>query len=209
MRSRKCIALLAYLAVTGRSHTRSQLAALFWPESDAPRAHGALRHTLTLLRGALGSAWLVADRSSVGLDGSHVEAVDVLRSRSLLAQSHTHGHSADEVCPRCLPLLNQAAEIYQGDFLSGFTLRDSPGFDDWQSLEAEALRREMASALERLAQGHAAQGDVDRALGHAQRWLVLDPLNEGAHRCLMRLYAQGGRRSEALLQYEACEQLLE
>ena len=54
----------------------------------------------------------------------------------------------------------EAAEIYQGDFLSGFTLRDSPGFDDWQSLEAQALRREMGGALERLSEVRAIRGDV-------------------------------------------------
>jgi predicted ATPase/DNA-binding SARP family transcriptional activator len=208
LRSRKCIALLAYLAVTGRSHTRPELSVLFWPESDSTRARGSLRHTLSLLRTTLDDAWLVADRSSVGLDGTHTTAVDVARFRGLLDQYRAHDHGGDQVCPQCLSLLDQAVEIYQGDFLSGFTLRDSPGFDDWQSLETESLRREVTHALEQLARGRAALGDPDRAAQYARRWLALDPLNEAAHRCAMRLYAQCGRRSEALLQYEACAQLL-
>jgi DNA-binding SARP family transcriptional activator len=55
---RKAMALLAYLAVTGRAHSREALAALFWPEHDQARARAALRRTLSSLNVALGAAWL-------------------------------------------------------------------------------------------------------------------------------------------------------
>ena len=38
--TRKATALLAYLAVTGRSHAREALAALLWPEYDDEHARG-------------------------------------------------------------------------------------------------------------------------------------------------------------------------
>jgi len=44
---RKAMALLAYLAVTGRAHTRDALATLLWPESDTSTARGALRRRLS------------------------------------------------------------------------------------------------------------------------------------------------------------------
>jgi predicted ATPase/DNA-binding SARP family transcriptional activator len=209
LRSRKSLALLAYLAVTETSHRRERLAALLWPESDAPRAANSLRYTLSLLRKALDGAWLAVDRDSVGLDGSEKEAVDVVRFRELVRQCRMHGHPAGETCVECLPLLSEAVAHYRGDFMAGFTLRDSPGFDKWQAAEGGALRREVAGALERLAEGYAAHGEVDRGVSYAQRWVALDGLQEAAHRCLMRLYAGSGRRSEALLQYEACAQVLQ
>ena len=52
--------------------------------------------------------------------------------------------------------LQRAVELYRGDFLEGFSLRDSASFDDWQMFEAEGLRLDLADALERLVQGHAA-----------------------------------------------------
>ena len=41
--TRKATALLAYLAVTDRFHTRDALAALLWPEMDDSHARAALR----------------------------------------------------------------------------------------------------------------------------------------------------------------------
>jgi len=208
LRSRKCIALLAYLAVTGVSHARARLTALFWPESDTRRALGALRYTLWLLRKALQDAWLVVEREAIGLDGRERAAVDVIVYRDLLAQCRTHGHPAQETCPACRPLLAEAVDLYQGHYMAGFTLRDSPEFDDWQRFEAQALRQEQAVALERLAQICAAQGDTEAAIACAQRRVALDALHEPTHRYLMRLYALSGQRATALRQYETCEAVL-
>ena len=61
----KAVALVAYLAVTGRGHTRDALATLLWPESDQTRARVALRRTLSTLNRAIGGAWLEADRETI------------------------------------------------------------------------------------------------------------------------------------------------
>ena len=66
--TRKAIALLAYVAVTGEAHGRDSLAAMLWPESDDLRARAALRRTLSALKGAIGGDLLRADRTSVGLN---------------------------------------------------------------------------------------------------------------------------------------------
>jgi len=206
--SRKALALLAYLAITGTTHRRATLAALFWPESDARGARHALRSTLWLLRRTLDDAWLLVDRNTVALDGSQEQSVDVVRFRTLLAQRLTHDHAARDTCPACLPLLSEAVDLYGGHFLAGFTLRDSVEFDTWQSLETESLRQELVGALQRLVQGCTGQGQVEQAIECAKRWLALDPLDEAAHRALMRLYAGSGQQTAALRQFEACERVL-
>src|SRR6185369_3312384 len=45
---------------------------------------------------------------------------------------------------------------------------------------------------------------TERAIQTAVRLLGLDPLQEGVHRTLMRLYARQGRRGAALKQYQVC-----
>ena len=64
---RKATALLAYLAVTGQSHSRDALATLLWPENDQSSARAELRRTLSVLKRALGEGWLQADRETVCL----------------------------------------------------------------------------------------------------------------------------------------------
>ena len=44
----------------------------------------------------------------------------------------------------CLPALQKAAELYRCDFMYGFSLRDSPAFDDWQFFQVASMRRELA-----------------------------------------------------------------
>jgi DNA-binding SARP family transcriptional activator len=55
LRTKKALALLAYLAAEGGAHRRAELAALLWPESGEKRARTTLRSALADLRGALGS----------------------------------------------------------------------------------------------------------------------------------------------------------
>ena len=209
MDTRKATALLAYLAVTGRSHAREALAALLWPEYDDEHARAALRRTLSTLRAALGEPHLAIDRETVSLIPGAGLWVDVTEFRARLAACRTHGHPAADVCPACLAPLTEAAALYRDDFLAGFTLRDSAEFDDWQFAQAESLRAELAEALEKLATGHSARGDFAGALASARRWLALDPLREEAHRQVMRLYAWADQRNAALHQYRECVRILE
>src|SRR5207253_2820685 len=70
-RSRKTRALRAYLAATGRPHSRAHLCALLWEGPDDPR--GALRWSLTKIRPLLDDARtrrLVTDGEDVAIDPS-------------------------------------------------------------------------------------------------------------------------------------------
>lgn len=191
--TRKAIALLAYLAVTGRPHSRDHLAALLWPEADQARARSALRRTLSTLNSALGGRGLLIEREALGLVADAID-VDVLTFRRLA--------SGDAES------LRQAAELARGPLLDGFVLRDSAEFDDWQLQASDEVTREVGEVLERLA-SDALDTDPEAALAYAQAWVALDELHEPAHRALMRAYARKGDRTSALKQYRACVAALE
>lgn len=203
---RKAIALMAYLAIANEGHKRDALAGLLWPECDQNAAHAALSTTLGALK-AVDRNLVSADRETVRLNRASFW-VDVDHLDSLLAGCQTHGHPADQVCAACLPLLAEAIALYRGDFLAGFTLRDSASFDDWQLFQTESLRRQAAYALEKLVRGHSAQGEFEQAVAYARRWLALEPFHEPAHRQLMQLYAWLGQPAAALRQYQECARLL-
>jgi predicted ATPase/DNA-binding SARP family transcriptional activator len=209
--TRKAIALLAYLAQTERAQSREALAALLFPEYDDDRAFANLRRTLWTLNKAGLGPYLDLSGATIALrpfSPAAGLACDVDGFHRALAGCAGHGHDADEVCPECVSLLSQAAELYRGDFLAGFTLKDSAEFDEWQFFQAETLRREAAGMLDRLSQGLAAAGDYPAAIASARRWLALDPLHEPAQRQLMRLYAASGQRTAALRQYQECVRVL-
>ena len=189
MDTRKATALIAYLAVTGRPQARDTMAVMLWPDADTERARGALRRTLSTLRTGLDGDELRADGLQIVLDDGRID-VDVRRFRALVADGR----------------LEEAVAAYTGDFLSGFSLKDSVEFDAWQATQAEQLRGELAGALGRLA---LSTSDVESAIVHARRWVNVDPLHEPAHRALMRLLAKTGDRSAALRQYRDCAHLLD
>jgi DNA-binding SARP family transcriptional activator len=190
--TRKATALLAYLAVSEQPQRRATLAALLWPDNDEQKARGALRRTLSVLRTALGDRWLDAEGETIDLDRASVR-VDVVEFRRAIREGR----------------LDDAIALYRGDFLQGFSLRDSSQFDDWQAAQADALRSEYAGALAQLTAIAEHAGDLPVAIAHARLRLALDPLHEPAHRDLMRLYSRTGDRTAALRQYREAARLLD
>ena len=192
--TRKATAVLALLAADRHELSRERLAALLWPDADTVRARASLRRTLSVTAAAAGPGLLVT-RTAVALDASRVR-VDVTEFEVLAA-----GPDPGQ--------LDRAVALYRDDFLAGFALRGCPEFDDWQAETADRLRQRLAGTLDQLVAACAAAGDLDRATGHARRWLGLDPLHEPAHQALIRLLAWTGQRSAALRAYRALVRILD
>src|ERR1700730_10291358 len=196
--SKKTRALLAYLAVTARPHSRDRLCTMFWTVSDDPRA--ALRWSLTRLRPLIDDPdcrRIIADRESVGLDLERV-TVDVLSLRSV-ARNGTDAISTDA--------LRQATEALEGDFLAGLDLPDCQEFQSWCTGDREETRRLRVRLLTALV---ARLEDVhDEALRHARALSLLEPANEAAQATLVRLLRAAGRWGEAEEQYQSAQRRLE
>jgi predicted ATPase/DNA-binding SARP family transcriptional activator len=200
---RKVVALLAYLAVEGGRQTRDALSALLWPDYDQSKAFTNLRHTLWEVQQAIGEGWIVADRETVGLYTDAEISLDVRDFESLLISGR-----GQENIPLRISVLSDAVKLYRNHFLSGFSLKDALGFNEWAFAKSEDLRHQLASALTVLSDDHCAVGNADQGIPYARRLITLDPLNETSHRQLMQVYLQAGQHSAALKQYQACEQLL-
>ena len=192
--TRKATALLALLAVTGREHTREQLADLLWPEADSAKGRASLRRTLSVTAAVMGQA-LVISRAAVALDQA-VVWVDVREFEEMVGRPDAGS-------------LERAVQLYRDDFLTGFTLRGCPEFEEWQESVGEELRQSLARGLQRLVATCIAEGALDRAAGHARRWLQLDPLHEPAHQAIIRLHGWAGQRSAAMRQYRSLVRVLD
>jgi len=196
--SKKTRALLAYLAVTARPHSRDRLCAMLWPVPDDPRA--ALRWSLTRLRPLVdepGCRRIIADRDNVGLDPDLV-AVDILSLRNV-ARNGTDTISTDA--------LRQATEALDGDFLEGLDLPDCREFQNWCTGEREETRRLRVRLLTALVSRLA---DVpEDALRHARALSLLEPANEAVQVTLVGLLRTTGRAREAEQQFQNAQRRLE
>ena len=194
---RKAQALVAYLALApSATHTRAKLAALLWGDSSEDDARNNLRQVLFRTRRALGSASEILTISGelVGLDQAAVES-DVAMVRRLLASRDERG-------------LRAAADLCRGRLLDGMDVGE-PEFEEWLAGEREAAHNLAVSALRTLIEREELRQSPDGVVAAGLKLLALDPLQEPAHRALMRALATQGRRAGALRQYQICVDVLQ
>jgi DNA-binding SARP family transcriptional activator len=101
-----------------------------------------------------------------------------------------------------LPALRAAAERWTGEPLP------EERYSDWAASWRERLTDRYADVLAALADAHEAAGDRAAGARVARALVDLDPLDENAHRLLMRSYARAGRRGHALRQFLECRRVL-
>jgi DNA-binding SARP family transcriptional activator len=180
--------LLAFLALQGRSLTRSFVAGSLWLDSTDDRAAGSLRSALWRLRrqGQL----VEANGEKIGLV-SHA-AVDVTAA---VAQAHRLLDPASDDCPRLDDVL------LRDDLLPDW-------YDDWVAVERERFRELRVHALERLCDRLIASKRFGEAIETGLAVARSEPLRESAHRMLIRIHLAEGNRGEALAQYRRFRALL-
>jgi len=195
----KAEALFYYLAITARPHARSTLAALLWPDVAETVARKNLRDIIFNLRKLLGNH-LTITRQTVALNFKSNPWIDVLAFRKLLEPQI-------EQCT--YQELQSAIELYQGDLLDGFYVRETEAFDEWLMTEREQLRVAATHAMHQLVAYHLETASWNEGLQLTQRLLAMESWDEAAHRQQMRLLAASGQRGAALIQYERCCHILE
>lgn len=206
--SQKVRALLAYLAChRSQPLGRTSLAALLWGDRPDTSARRNLRQALHNLRTVI---------------AEHCEPAEVLVSTSDQVRLHPQldcavDCEAFEEAHRLgvrlggpdLHRLRVAARLYIGEFLPSFFLQHCPEFETWLITMQERLREAAIETFSTLAESHLGRGEFHLGIQFARRLLAIEPMSEGAHRTLMRLYSLSGRTSKALELYERLSSLLQ
>lgn len=198
-------ALLAYLAVERpQDHAREVLAELLWSGSDPVTARGNLRRTLSDLRRVLetpGGAprFAVSKHTIRWVPNGEIDVLDFCAHAPGTPQPGEDAAARHD---------ERQVALYRGEFLAGFSLPQSPDFENWLQLQRETLHRRALALLERLAHHHAQARNYPQALSFALRHAELEPWDEAACRRVMRLYAHNGQHSAALAHYQAWSRLL-
>jgi DNA-binding SARP family transcriptional activator len=131
---RKAEVLLAYLALTpGLRHPRERLINLLWSDRGEEQARNSLRQCLSAIKKSLGEVAdmvLQVDRTSVSLIPELID-IDVHEFERLAAEG---GYES----------LTTAADLYQGEFLEGISIRDAT-CQEW--LDGERTRVNSSKAF--------------------------------------------------------------
>ena len=205
---RKCQALLAYLAATGKRLTREYLSGLLWPDAEPVKASAYLRNALWVLNQTPVKSYLELDHDLVAIIPEAGFWIDVVEFENHVSAAAMYPSQKPSLPPECLHHLQQAVQIYTGPFMSGFSLKDSADFEHWQYLETQNLVKEYIDILNRIINHFKANSQWESVNQTAQLIILEDPLDEAAHRMIMTAYAQLGQTSNAINQFERCKKIL-
>ncbi|KAA3660635.1 MAG: hypothetical protein DWQ04_18850 [Chloroflexi bacterium] len=193
--SAKGQALLCYLAVNGRSHSRQAIAGLLWgdlPEADARRN---LRGVLMKLRQVV-APYLEITHQAIAFNDQSPHWLDVQAFSQQVAAANMESWQT-------------AIELYRGDFLEDFHLRDALDFTAWVQQQQMRLRQQAITTFDKLIDLHIENKTYEKGVQLSQRLLALDNVREISHQYAMRLFALQGERGRALEQYVLCMRLLQ
>lgn len=194
----KAALLLAYLALKPeQAHSREELIGLLWGDRGDSQARGSLRQALWSLGRALKSCEpnpLLVEGERIRLDHSAVEA-DIITFERLIAKGTPDA-------------LSSAVALYTGELLQGQRIRD-PAFEDYLRGERARFNELAVDTCVKLLDHQLTTGMNDQAVATAKQLLVVDPLQEVAHRTLMQQYASKGQLGLAIKQYDTCSEIFQ
>jgi DNA-binding SARP family transcriptional activator len=185
-RTRKALALLAYLAVEGGFQRREQVADLLWPGADAEARRASLRTALFYVREALGGdaqAVLSVSRERVGVRADaplQLDVWDLAEAQRLLRQADGAGGIRRQ--------LEDAVDTYQGAFLLGVAFPDAPDFEAWMEAQRTRWLGVVSELLHGLASLYGESGDWASARTALERLTAINPTGELGWRELLELH---------------------
>jgi DNA-binding SARP family transcriptional activator len=177
------IALLAVIAASPDGCvSRDRLLGLLWPDRDERSARHLLADSLYILRQTFGDDAIVASAEALGLSRDLVWT-DVVEFRRAVAEERW----------------SDALELYRGDFLDAFYVRNAADFDRWAHAERTRFRSQATRAASALARALETTGRIAEAIAAAERALELAPCDEAVFRELVRLLIAAENRARVEL----------
>jgi len=194
--------LLAYLAsFPSRPHPREELIEMLWPECLLDEGRNRLRVAFSAIRrmfeeaGVDPDAVLEVDRMAARINPLAC-TTDALQFERAARRDKEEADSAAQIAE-----LEAAAALYTGDMLPGF-------YEEWVSSERHRFTDLHANLLRRIGKQLVNIGEYERAIEYFRTALASDPLSEGMHRTLIRLYMACQRPAAAQRQYETLKAVL-
>ena len=180
LKSRTAEALLIYLRDQQRPLSRQFLADFFWDERDPKQANANLRAVLSMLRKSL-SDFLDITRQSIAFKPDAEFWMDTADLEDELTRLGPALQNEGKLPLDRVDSLKTVLNLYPGDFLEGFYLTESRGFEEWMLLTRERIERQVIVGMRKLVEYYLAVGAYEQGQQLAARWLAIDAYDENAH----------------------------
>ncbi|MFZ5642950.1 MAG: BTAD domain-containing putative transcriptional regulator [Bacillota bacterium] len=203
-KTQKAENLFKFLIVDRRQHHKEKIIEELWPESNLRLGDASLRMALTHMRKALGlndyvEESVILKRGMIYLNPDMQIFTDY-QLFAVTAQSVLVENAVDN--PVKADLLEQAAELYRGDFLPDNL------YDDWTRDMRTQMHHLCLQVLLKLVEFYRRQKKQAHAIEACLRYLALEPADEHMSRTAMELLWQSGKKQQALSLYKELASVL-
>jgi len=202
--SSKAIALLCFLSVNkGKKFTRDKLASFFWNDVTIENARYNLRYSLwnirkVINRGSQDIFLSTKDNCMINPDLDYY--LDIHHYRDILNKYKFNDEAIES--------LEKAKELYRGEFLQEFYLKNCQDFNDWIFYERERCQKNHSELSYRLVALYLEKKQYEKAILILEEMLYINPFKEDVYLKLMEIYIKTNDRQAAIKQYERCEYVL-
>ena len=201
--------LLLKAIVAHGSHQvpKDQLIEALWPETAPGQGEMNFKITLHRLRKSIepgmektfGSSYVHLKANSICLD-EELCKTDFDDFQTLSRRGEQKERAGD--IGAALLLYSGAVDLYRGDFLS------EELYSPWIDAKRNELRKRYTDLLYRIADIREKRGTSKVAIDCYVKIIRIDPLSEQVYQRLMTLYANRGKRTEAIKVYHDCRKAL-
>ncbi len=204
---RKSKLVFAYLAMNHKRRlSREVLMETFWPSAEPDSARNSLNVALHQVRRALHEAFPACDfilfkEECYFLNPDLEVWLDVEEFKQHWKKAQ--GLERDKGREAALPEFEQAANMYEGDFM------EDDIYESWAASQREHFKEIYLVALDRISKVYSLNGKPELAANLCESILALDNCREDIHRRLMLCYYRVGKRDKALKQFKKCEAILQ
>lgn len=186
---RKAEALFYYLVIK-KSALKDELSGLLWPDIECEKARKSLRNSIYNLRNTLGKDFLLSPQKDFVAINPNIEIqtdIEIFNS--------ANGE--------------EALLLYKGEFLEGFSIKDSDLFDSWVFEKRDHYKELYKSKLDNIIIDLLNKKDYKTVKRYLKQYISIDEFNEESYRTLMKVYEIEGLINEALDLYEKLKYKLE
>lgn len=185
---RKAEALFYYLLIK-KQVQRDELVSLLWGEVEEEVAKKNLRNAVYIVRRVIG------------------EEIILSPQRSIL-QVNPYWHIDCDV-DIFLQGRENAIDLYQGEFLQGFLVKDAEAFEQWMFQQRDHCRDVYINSLHRSVRACMSTGDLQQAENYCKQLIAAEAFDEQAYRILMKIYSAQGYYNKGIEVYHRLVELLE